>query len=98
MLIAFLAGMLLGAVFFGGLWWTVRKSLASPRAALWVFTSLLLRMGIVMLGFYFVGAHDWRRLLACLIGFVVARFIVIHLTRVPVRISGGHAQEASHAP
>jgi hypothetical protein len=28
------AGLLLGAIFFGGLWWTVRKGLSSKRPAL----------------------------------------------------------------
>ena len=38
------AGLLLGAFFFGGLWWTVIKGVSSPRPALWFFTSMLLRM------------------------------------------------------
>jgi F1F0 ATPase subunit 2 len=29
------AGLLLGAIFFGGLWWTVRKGVSSKRPALW---------------------------------------------------------------
>ena len=78
--LALLAGMLLGAMFFGGLWWTVRKGLASPRPALWFIGSLLLRTGIALAGFYFVAGSDWKRLLACLLGFIVARLIVIRLT------------------
>ena len=50
--------------FFGGLWWTVRKSLVSSQPAVWVFCSLLLRMGVTMTGFYFVSGADWQRLLA----------------------------------
>ena len=41
-----LAGALLGAFFFGGLWWTVQKGVASERPALWFLGSLLLRTGI----------------------------------------------------
>ena len=29
------AGLLLGAIFFGGLWFTVRKGVSSQRPALW---------------------------------------------------------------
>ena len=43
--LAFLAGALLGAFFFGGLWWTVQKGVASERPALWFLGSLLLRTG-----------------------------------------------------
>lgn len=90
--LALLAGVLLGVMFFGGLWWTVRKGVASPRPALWFIGSLLLRTGITLLGFYFVAGADWQRLLACLLGFIVARLIVTRLTALPM------AQEASHAP
>lgn len=79
-LLASLAGLVLGAVFFGGLWWTVRKAVVSPHPALWFLCSLLLRMGLVMTGFYFVGQGDWRRLVACLAGFVIARVFVTRLT------------------
>ena len=74
------AGVVLGAIFFGGLWWTIRKGVASKRPALWFFGSLLLRTSIVLIGFYVViaGGH-WQRLLACLLGFVMARLIVTRL-------------------
>ena len=35
-----LAGALLGSVFFGGLWWTVRRGVLSTQPALWFFGSL----------------------------------------------------------
>ena len=82
--LALAAGLLLGAIFFGGLWWTVRKGVSSTRPALWFLGSMLLRMGIVLAGFYFVGRRDWQRLVACLLGFIIARFIVMRLTRPPV--------------
>jgi len=98
LLLAWVAGGLLGALFFGGLWWTVRRGVSSPRPALWFFGSLLLRMSIVLAGFYFVGRGNWERLVACLLGFVIARFIVMRLTRTPVETHSSRAKEASHAP
>ena len=94
---ALIAGVLLGAFFFGGLWWTVRKGVKSERVALWFFGSMLLRTGVVMSGFYFVMGDSWQRLLAGLLGFVLARLIVIRLTRVtePANLL---AQEADRAP
>ena len=83
------AGGLLGLLFFGGLWWTVRRAFASPRPALWVGGSLLLRMACVAAGFVIVSAGDWRRLLACLLGFWAARWWVVRLTtRLAAQPSG----------
>ena len=92
------AGLFLGAMFFGGLWWTVRKGMSSTRPALWFFGSLLLRMSLALAGFYFVGRGHWERLVACLLGFVTARLVVTWLTRPSGEDSNHTPQEASHAP
>ena len=83
LMLAWLAGAGLGAIFFGGLWWTVRKGASSPNPALWFLGSMLLRMGIVVAGFYYVSGGQWKRLAACLLGFIIARFGVMWLTRPP---------------
>ncbi len=75
------AGVLLGTIFFGGLWWTVRKGVSSPRPALWFLGSLLVRTGIVVAGFYVVSDGRWQRLVAALLGFVIARLLVTRLIR-----------------
>jgi len=92
MALVLIAGMLLGALFFGGLWWTVRKGLSARQPALWFGTSLLLRTASVLAGFYFVGGQHWRRLLLCLLGFFIARLIVTRWTAK--RVPG----ETVHAP
>ena len=94
---AMVAGILLGAFFFGGLWWTVRQGVSSKHPALWFFCSLLLRTGIVVLGFYFILGDDWRRLLAGLLGFIVARLIAMRFSREAEQV-GQMEQEAGHAP
>ena len=94
---ALVAGILLGAFFFGGLWWTVHQGISSKRVALWFLGSVLLRTCIVLLGFYFVSGGNWKRLLAVLLGFIIARFIVTRLTRVAEQPSQ-LAQKAGHAP
>ena len=98
LVLAWVAGLLLGAIFFGGLWWTVRKCVAAKNAALWFLGSMLIRMGIVLAGFYFVGRGDWQRLVICLLGFIIARFIVMRLTRTLIEPPHSAAKEASHAP
>ena len=86
------AGMLLGAVFFGGLWWTVQKGVSARQPALWFGASLLLRTGIVLAGFYFVSGAEWKRLLLCLFCFIIARIVVVRLTGMTA------TREASNAP
>ena len=76
-----IVGLLLGTVFFGGLWFTVKKLTASKMPALLVLSSFIFRVGIVLIGFYFIGLGDWKKLIICLIGFVVARFVVIRYTK-----------------
>lgn len=86
-------GGLLGLFFFGGLWWTVQKGLHSKHPGLWFFSSMLLRTGITLTGFYWLAADHWPRFLACLLGFIVARFIVIRLTRFEPAISSKPVEE-----
>lgn len=98
LLLAWFAGLLLGAVFFGGLWWTVRKGIVSRYAPLWFLGSLIVRMSIVLAGFYLVGGGHWQRLLACLLGFFIARFLVMRHTGPPIDLPHASAKEARHAP
>ena len=93
-LLALLAGMLLGTIFFGGLWWTVEKGLSSKQPAALFAGSMLLRTAVALAGFYYFSHGDWHRLVGCLIGFVLARLVVTRFTRVPtesgaLRIEGG---------
>jgi F1F0 ATPase subunit 2 len=96
--LAVLAGLALGACFFGGLWWTVQKAVLSPRPALLFLSSLILRISIALAGFHFVGRADWQRLLACLLGFILARFIILRLTRTPAEPKYTRPGQVSHAP
>jgi len=96
--LAFVAGAGLGMIFFAGLWWTVRKGVSSPRPALWFLGSGLLRMSVVLAGFYFVSGGQFRRLVACLVGFIIARVVVTWLTRSSGETQTRPVQEVSHAP
>ena len=89
--LAFVAGCLLGTIFYGGLWWTVRQGVSSKRPALWFSASLLLRVAVALGGFYFIGAGHWVSLVLCLLGFATARMAITWLTRVKP------GQVASHA-
>lgn len=92
----FIAGLLLGVIFFGGLWVTVKKLTASKMPALLVLSSFIFRVGIVLIGFYFIGLGDWKKLIICLIGFVVARFVVIRYTKSADEKNGQKKMEVAH--
>jgi F1F0 ATPase subunit 2 len=95
---ALVTGLVLGAVFFGGLWWTVRWSVSSKRPAFLCLGSLLLRTVVVVAGFYMVADGHWQRLLACLLGFILARFIVTRVAGPPLEHYDAPAKESGHAP
>jgi F1F0 ATPase subunit 2 len=78
--LALLSGALLGVIYFGGLWWTVRCGLLSSVPALWFSASSLIRTSVALGGFYLVSHDDWRRLLICLLGFILARLVVMHVS------------------
>ena len=96
--LAFVVGGLLGGFFFGGLWWTVRRGLASQSPARWFLGGMMLRMGVTLAGFYYVGGEDWRRWLSCLVAFVLARYVVNRLIHVPVGKRHSLASETRYAP
>lgn len=94
---ALVTGVLLGLMFFGGLWWTVRKVVSVKHPAFWVFASLMLRMTFALAGFYFIADGQWERLLVCLLGFFIARLAVTRLSGPPVAQSNASGKEADHA-
>ncbi len=80
-ILVFVSGALLGVLFFGGLWLTVKKSVTVKRPALLIFSSFFLRIGITMIGFYVISGDNWQGLLISLLGFIVARFAVLYFTK-----------------
>lgn len=97
-MLALLAGGILGAIFYGGLWWTVRTSVSSAQPALWILCSLLIRTGVALTGFFFVSGGSWMQMVQCLLGFVLAQRAAIWLTRQPGDKQSRLVTEAGHAP
>ncbi len=99
LLLTGIGGVILGSIFFGGLWWTVCRGMSSSQPALWFLVSRLLRTGIVMTGFYLLGQGQWKRISACLLGFIVARMLVVRLARYVGDHNGDTSvKENRHAP
>jgi len=95
--IPLMAGVLLGGMFFGGLWWTIRRGLVSPRPVVWFLCSLLLRTGLTLAGFYLISFGNPSKLLTCLLGFLVARLIVTRWTQYSAQRESRLCLEDHHA-
>lgn len=97
--VALLAGAVLGVFYFGGLWWSVQKGVSSERPGFWFFGSLLLRNIVTLTGFYVVSQGSWSRLMTCLLGFMLARVIIVRrLSRPPTERQGQSDKEIVDAP
>ncbi len=96
LLLTWLVGALLGGLFFGGLWWTVRKIPTARHPALWVLGSLVVRTGVTLTGFYLVAGPHWDRMLSCFVGFAVARPLAKRLASPTGRVTPA-GKEAGHA-
>jgi F1F0 ATPase subunit 2 len=75
--LAFPAGFALGLFYFGSLWITVRQ-LPTTQWPLRLFIgSYVGRLAIAALGFYLIIGGHWERALAGLLGFVLARILLV---------------------
>jgi len=95
LVLALAAGLALGAFFFAGLWWTVRRCLTAKHPALLMVGSLLVRTAALLSGFYWVSGSSWQRLVACALGFFTAKWIVTRHFAAP---KDANPQEQVHAP
>lgn len=80
-LYSLLVGAVLGAFYFIGLWWTVRRIDSSPFIGILLLCSMLFRMSVVMLGFYALLSKDWQSILLALLGFIILRLFVTRRIR-----------------
>ncbi|TWU38346.1 N-ATPase subunit AtpR [Novipirellula artificiosorum] len=73
---AFLSGIALGMFFLGSLWWTVQRLPKTRLPWSFYFTSLIVRMLVLLAGFVVLARQDdWRLLLAGVLGFVLIRTV-----------------------
>jgi F1F0 ATPase subunit 2 len=83
------AGGLLGSVYFGGLWLTVRRLPDTGHPAALVLASFVLRAALVAAGFVWLLAGDPLRLVAVLAGFLAIRVLLVRRIRTGVASGGG---------
>lgn len=70
-------GSVLGLFYFYGLWFTLRHLPGSKQPALLTFGSFLGRSAICILGFYLILGSGLEALISSLVGFILAKVILI---------------------
>ena len=78
MLLVLPGGMVLGGFYFGVLWYTVQRLPTVARPALWMIFSFMLRLGVMLIGFYLLSSGHWQNLLLALLGFVMVRSVLMY--------------------
>jgi len=78
LVLMFMAGLALGALYFISLWETVRRLERTGGGARLLAISFLVRMAIILTAFFFLMDGHWERLTAAMIGFVAMRKMITH--------------------
>jgi F1F0 ATPase subunit 2 len=92
---AWVAGTGLGLFYFGGLWFTVQRLPTCRWPAPLVLASFVGRTAVVVVGFYFVMGGRWERVLACLVGFIVVRLVLVSRLRAELASDTPRGKEAA---
>ena len=94
-MLALIGGAVAGGVFFGGLWWTVKRG-ADPTSSimLWV-ASLAVRSAVVVGTFSVLSANRFERMLLCLAGFTIARIVIVQIVKRQLRTTTTTATTAT---
>ena len=89
-------GLGLGFFYFGGLWLTVRHLPNCRSPELFTLGSFALRVAVTLLGFYLVMGDRWERLLACMIGFILLRTLLVYRLNPKSRVKDATGGEEIH--
>jgi F1F0 ATPase subunit 2 len=82
-------GASVGLLYFGGLWWTIRRLPDAGHPAALVLGSFAVRTALAGLAFFVLFAGDPSRLVAALGGFVLVRVGLVRRVRPAPVESGG---------
>ena len=78
---AFFIGIILGGLYFGGLYLTVQRIYKSKHPGFLMALSLLLRMGGLVAAFFYISMNGYIEILIALVGVILARFIMIYIIK-----------------
>jgi len=92
-LLSLLAGLAIGIVFYGGLWFTVSRVTSTKNPGLLFAASSMVRTAFALAAMWCVSQGGAARLALCLLGFIAARPIVFRLTQALPRSAAKTAEE-----
>lgn len=76
-LFVFPLGFVLGIFYFSCLWFTVQHLTRTKHPLLLMVGSGVVRLSVALLSFYFIIGGHWERLMIALVGFLLARTLLI---------------------
>jgi F1F0 ATPase subunit 2 len=82
-MIEFFIGIILGIVFFGGLYFTVRKLTEINNPSVLFVFSFIVRMAVLLWGLFYVSKGGYKGVLFTLLGILVIRYIMIFIINNP---------------
>ena len=82
-MIEFFFGIILGAVFFGGLYLTVRRLNEVKNPSALFVISFMVRMAVLLGGLFYVSRWGYRGVLLALLGMIATRYIMIFYIKNP---------------
>jgi len=71
---AFTIGLAFAALYLATLWVVVRRLPGAKHPGLLLLSSAVLRIVLLLAGWYWIADGSWEILLACLLGFLILRF------------------------
>ena len=76
-MIAFLIGIVLGVLYFGGLYLSVERLNRVKHPSILMVLSFILRMGLLVVVFFYISKGGYKDILFTLGGLILVRFIMI---------------------
>ena len=77
MIVRFIGGILLGIIFFGGLYWSIKQLSKAKYPAILMSISALVRMGVLIVGIYLLSDNNIKNILSILLGVILVKIVMI---------------------
>lgn len=76
--VGFIVGAVIGTLYFGGLWWSVKRIKNVERKKMFLFLSWLVRSVFLCGGLFILARYDAQMLISGAVGLLVARFLIVY--------------------
>ncbi len=85
LILNFIAGIVLGSFFYGGLYWTVKKGLTARQPGLLFASSFFIRTAVVIAGAILISQGIFQNLVSCLIGLILSKSVVFIIEKTAAK-------------